>query len=163
MQNSPLKFEVEDEERPRLLQILTFNRIAIVEEKMNWMDSIYLAGEPLIRAGSILEKYLDAIISQTMYYGPYMFLNDAIMLAHAKPQDGVNRLDLSLTIFKQPIEFSGSRAAKMIIMLCAEDNERHLGIMNDILKMCGDERTIERLISADEPDYILDKLQSILN
>ena len=53
----------------------------------------------MIRSGSIVEKCLDTIIAQTTYYGTYMFINGEVMLAHAKPQDGVNRLDVSMTIF----------------------------------------------------------------
>lgn len=53
-------------------------------------DSISLETE--FQPGSIVEKYLDSIISQTMYYGTYMFINSDVMLAHAKPQDGVNHL-----------------------------------------------------------------------
>lgn len=110
-------------------------KIFVTDEQMTWPDAIYFAGEPLIRDGSIVEKYLDAIISQTMYYGTYMFINSDVMLAHAKPQDGVNRLNMSLTIFKKTFVFNENKAAKIIFMLCAEDNERHLKIMNDLLKL----------------------------
>ncbi len=110
-------------------------KIFVTDEQMTWPDAIYFAGEPLIHDGSIVEKYLDAIISQTMYYGTYMFINSDVMLAHAKPQDGVNRLNMSLTIFKKTFVFNENKAAKIIFMLCAEDNERHLKIMNDLLKL----------------------------
>ncbi len=73
-----MSFEIETDEQPRLLKILTLNRIAIAEESMSWTDSICFAGESLIRAGSIIEKYLDVI--------------------------------MSLTVFKQLVAFSGSRA-----------------------------------------------------
>ena len=62
-----------------ILDFLTAEKIVITDEAMTWTDAVYFAGETLIRDGSILEKYLDAIISQTTYYGTYMFLNSDIM------------------------------------------------------------------------------------
>ena len=129
---------------------------------MRWTDAIYFAGEPLIRSGSIVEKYLDSIISQTMYYGTYMFINSDVMLAHAKPQDGVNHLDLSLTIFKTPITFNENRAAKMIFMLCAEDNERHLKIMNELLTLAEADENLSRLSAASSAEEILTAMKEIL-
>ena len=84
------------------------------------------------------------------------------MLAHAKPQDGVNRLDMSLTIFKKPIYFAENRNAKIILMLSAEDNERHLGIMNDIWKMAQNEKGIDALANADTPEDVINILQYLL-
>ena len=111
---------------------------------------------------SIVEKYLDAIISNTMYYGTFMFINADVMLAHAKPQDGVNRLDLSLTIFKSPIPFNENRAAKMIFMLSAENNERHLKIMDELLRLASVDENLSRLWSSNSADEILSVLKEIL-
>ena len=162
LQGSQFANELEENEHKGVLDFLTTEKIVITDEAMNWMDAVYFAGETLIRDGSILEKYLDAIISQTTYYGTYMFINDDIMLAHAKPQDGVNRLDLSLTIFKKPVFFSENRNAKMILMLSAEDNERHLGIMNDIWKMAQNQKGIDALANADTSDAVIKILQDLL-
>ena len=148
--------------QPSILELLTAEKILITDEAMAWTDSIYFSGEVLIRKGSIVEKYLDSIISQTMYYGTYMFINSEVMLAHAKPQDGVNHLDLSLTIFKTPIIFNENHAAKMIFMLCAEDNERHLKIMDDLLKLAAAEENLSKLSCADSAEEILSLLKDVL-
>lgn len=154
--------EVETEYQPSILDLLTAEKILITDEPMPWPDAIYFAGEPLIREGSIVEKYLDSIISGTMYYGTYMFINSEVMLAHAKPQDGVNRLDLSLTIFKTPIIFNENRAAKIIFMLSAEDNERHLKIMNELLTLASTPGNLLRLWELNSADEIFSALNEIL-
>lgn len=162
LQGANENIALENELQPGILECLTADKILITDEQLTWLDALYLAGEPLIRDGSIVEKYLDAIISQTMYYGTYMFINDEVMLAHAKPQDGVNRLDLSLTIFKTPVVFNESRAAKIIFMLSAEDNERHLKIMNELLKLLSEEN-LSRIFCAESAEEILNLLKEILN
>ena len=155
--------DLDADTKPGILDVLTSGKIFISEEAMNWMDAVYLAGESLIHSGSIVEKYLDSIISQTMYYGTYMFINDEIMLAHAKPQDGVNNLDLSLTIFKTPIAFSEKKSAKIIILLCAEDNERHLRIMDELLKLAQDDASVDCLAKAVHPAEALQILRNAIS
>ncbi len=92
-----------------------------------------------------------------------MFINSDVMLAHAKPQDGVNRLNMSLTIFKKPVVFNENKAAKIIFMLCAEDNERHLKIMNDLLKLAAADKNLSRLANANTANEILSALKEILS
>jgi len=162
LQGSQFANELEENEQKGILDFLTPDKIIITDESFTWTDAVYFAGETLIRDGSILEKYLDAIISQTTYYGTYMFINNEIMLAHAKPQDGVNRLDLSLTIFKNPVYFAENRNAKIILMLSAEDNERHLGIMNDIWKMAQNEDSMNSLANAADSESVIKLLKTLL-
>ena len=123
------------EKQNGILEYVNLSKIKIKEENMMWQESIYFAGKCLIQNGSIEQKYLDIIISQTMYYGPYMFITNNIMLAHAKPEDGVNKMDISMTIFKNPIFFKEGKKAEIIFILAAEDHEKHLKILNDILKI----------------------------
>ena len=162
LQGASDTIEVAGDFKPGILDLLTSEKISVTDELMTWTDAIYLAGEPLIREGSIVEKYLDSIISGTMYYGTYMFINSEVMLAHAKPQDGVNHLDLSLTVFKTPIFFNETHSAKMIFLLSAEDNERHLKIMNELLKLASTAENLSRLSDSDTAEEILSVLKEIL-
>ena len=84
-----------------------------------------------------------------------MFITDHIMLAHAKPEDGVNRRDVSLASFKEPVFFPAGRQAKIIIVLSAEDNEKHLKILNDLLTFAEDEENLKALEEAESAAGIL--------
>ena len=99
---------------------------------------------------------------QLQYYGPYMFLTDSVLLAHAKPEDGVNTLDVSLTVFKEPIVFSGERKAKMIIVLAAEDQEKHLTILQDILELVSNEEILDILTECNTKTEILSVVNHFL-
>ncbi len=145
-----------------ILEYLSPQKITLSNEGMLWQEGIRLAGECLIQSGSIVPRYLETIISQTMYYGTYMFLTDEVMLAHAKPEDGVNKVDVSMTIFKTPVSFGKGKAAKVIIVLAAEDQEKHLKILNDIMKIAEKEENIERLWQADTIELVIDELQEII-
>lgn len=84
-----------------------------------------------------------------------MFLTDKVILAHAKPEDGVNTLDISLTVFKEPVMFSRERRAGIVIMLAAEDQEKHLKILQDILELISRTDTVDLLIKCNSPEEIL--------
>lgn len=146
-----------------ILEYLSEQKILLSNGGMLWQDGVRIAGECLVRNGSIEKRYLETIISQTIYYGTYMFLTDAVMLAHAKPEDGVNRVDVSMTIFKNLVPFGREKAAKIIIVLAAEDHEKHLKILNDIMKITEKEENIERLWQADSAEVVIDELYSVLH
>lgn len=141
-----------------ILEYLSPQKITLSKGTMLWQEGVRLAGECLVQNGSIDPRYLETIISQTMYYGAYMFLTDEVMLAHAKPEDGVNRVDVSMTIFKTPVSFGKEKAAKVIIVLAAEDQEKHLKILNDIMKIAEKEENIERLWQAEMLPFLFQKL-----
>lgn len=145
-----------------LLEKLNIAKIRITDETYFWQDSIRYAGETLIRKGSVKNQYVETIISQTLYYGTYMFLTDEVMLAHAKPEDGVIRMDVSITIFKNPVNFPNSHNAKIIFMLAAEDHEKHLKILKDIFKIAENQKYIEELVKQESKEDILINLQKNL-
>lgn len=138
-----------------LLSVLDESRIAVLDAADSWQSSIRLSGESLLKHGSITRRYLDTIISQIDYYGPYMFLTENVILAHAKPEDGVNCLDLALTAFREPIKFSETRYARLVILLAAEDQEKHLKILQDILVLVSDSSSVKRLFDCATPSELL--------
>lgn len=91
----------------------------IIDKKYQWQESIRIAGKKLVEVGSIEKRYLDCIISQLLYYGPFMFLTQGIILAHAKPEDGVKKMDVSMTIFKEPVYFSQYYRGKNCYYTCS--------------------------------------------
>ncbi len=145
-----------------ILECLTLSKIAVIQDSFMWQDSIYIAGKYLVESGSIEKRYLDVMISQTMYYGPYMFITDRVMLAHAKPEDGVNRMDISMTIFKNPIFFKEGKRAEIIFVLATVDHERHLKILNDVFKIAENSENIRRIVNASTEIGVFEILNEIL-
>ena len=145
-----------------LLSILDDSRVSVFETADSWRKCIRMAGKPLLDNGSIRKEYLDTIISQIDYYGPYMFLTDRVMLAHAKPESGVNRLDISLSVFRNPVVFTETRRASVVIVLAAEDQEKHLKILQDILTLLGSPDSVDKLASCETSGEILDCVRELL-
>jgi transcriptional antiterminator/mannitol/fructose-specific phosphotransferase system IIA component (Ntr-type) len=159
------KFNVETDKKTGLLSFLSCNRIDITKEEFTWQEAIHFAGERLIQYGSIEKKYLDTIVSQIQYYGPYMFITKGLVLAHAKPEDGVNRLDVSMTIFKKAVRFSEYHEANVIITLAAEDQEKHLKILKDIMSILSEEQRehVDKFTRLESKEEILQYLHQCIH
>lgn len=152
-----------EEEEYNLLSILDESRICIFPDRCSWQNSIRIAGRCLLDNRSIEPKYLDTMIAQLQYYGPYMFLTENVLLAHAKPEDGVNCLDVSMAFFRESVWFSDSKKAKIIWALAAEDQEKHLKILQDILTLTGDSKFLSDIENAKSSADILAQIKSVLS
>lgn len=116
-----------------LLYYLTKDSIRILQDSFTWEESVREAGNVLLKKGSITENYVEQVISQTKQYGTYMFVVPGLLLAHGRPEDGANQLDVAMTIFKNPVCFPDEQQASVIITLSVIDQESHLNILKDIM------------------------------
>lgn len=145
-----------------LTDYLTVSKIQVTEQEFTWQDGIRFAGKCLVDNGSIGTEYLEAIIEHVLCYGNYMFLSEEVMLAHAKPEDGVRRLDVAVTIFKTPVVFPKAKKGRVLFVLAARNQEKHLKILNDILKMARGKENVDAICKAKSKEEILIWLQSNL-
>ena len=156
----------EDTENPGeaygLIKILDSSRVKIVRDKCSWQQSIRLAGACLLESHSIEQRYLDTIITQLQHYGPYMFLTEDVILAHAKPEDGVSCLDLSVAIFPEGVPYASGHCAKLVLLLAAEDQEKHLPLLQDILAFISAPGAIEAICACQQPEEALRQMEEIV-
>lgn len=145
-----------------LAELLRKERIQISDGLFQWQEAIRFAGRKLLECGSIEKRYLDNIVSQIQYYGPYMFITQGLVLAHSKPEDGVNHLDVCMTVFKNPVKFSQFHDAKMIITLAIEDQEKHLKILKDIMSIFSEESAVAEVAEFGTEEAILQYIEGIL-
>lgn len=155
LQGGKQEFHIEDKLEIGLCKLLDVYRVHVISEKCIWQQSIRIASQCLVDSRSIEQRYIDTIISQLQYYGPYMFLTDNVILAHAKPEDGVNTLDISIAIFKEPVVFSKEKRASIVIVLAAQDQEKHLKILQDILELISNQDVLNMLILSNSSDEAL--------
>ena len=131
-----------------LLDLLDISMIQVTDDTYFWQDSIRYAGRELLQTDSISKKYLETIISQTLYY--------------AKPEDGVCHMGVQMTVFRKPVEFPNDHHAKIIFVLAAEDQEKHLNMLNDIFKIVSDAELCNKIAEQTSPEGILYLLNQAL-
>lgn len=143
-------------------ETLELSHISIVEEKLSWKDAIQRASESLLREGYVGQSYINSIVQKTQQYGPYMFITDDVVLAHASIEDGANLLGIAVTVFKHPISFwtvdGQERRAKLILVLSAEDQVSHIKILNDIMSIFNKEENTEQIWNCGSEEEILQRI-----
>jgi transcriptional antiterminator len=94
----------------------------------SWHEIVTLASQPLINCGAIQDRYLSAMIDVIENHGFYMYMGSGVLLLHAKPTDGVNRLCMSMLKLEQPFKFKNDTPldTDIIFVLGASDDNSHL-------------------------------------
>lgn len=146
--------------QPMLEDVLTSNNILLNEEVETWEESIVRVSEPLLKNQVIEPSYVSAMIDSVKEFGPYIVIGKHLALAHARPEDGVNKLGISVATTKKPIAFGNEEndPVKIIFCLAAVDSYSHLNIMKSLIELINDADKIERL--SQETD--VERFQEIL-
>lgn len=129
---------------------LTDNHILIQEEPKTWQETIELVAKPLIKENIVEPRYVDAMIHAVEEYGAYIVIGKHLALAHARPEDGVNQLGVSVTTLKQPIDFGNQEMdpVKIVFCLAAADSYSHLTIMKELIELINNEEKLAQLMEC---------------
>lgn len=136
--------------QPMLKDVLMDNHILINKNVSSWEEAIEAVALPLLKEEVIEKKYVEAMIHSVKEYGPYIVIGKHLALAHARPEDGVNQLGISVATIKQPVNFGNKEMdpVKIIFCLAATDSYSHLNIMKELVDLINDEEKLESLINS---------------
>lgn len=140
----------QEEIQPMLEEVLNESGIRLNVPSANWEEAIEEVAKPLVRAQVIEPRYITAMIASLKEFGPYIVIGKHLALAHARPEDGVNKLGISVMTLAQPIVFGHEEndPVKIIFCLAAVDSYSHLNIMKNLVALIHDEDKIQRLTEA---------------
>lgn len=86
-------------------EYLNKKTIKIKVECSTWEQVVREAGAILLENDKIEESYIDGMLKYIYKYGPYVVLMPGFALAHARPEDGVLEVGMSLITLKEPVKF----------------------------------------------------------
>lgn len=133
---------------------------AVPDHMQSWERALYTTAFPLIERKSIDEYYVQCIIDRLLETGPYMFVTNDLILAHARPENGVKHLDMAIGIAPDGITFAEGKTARIIFLLVVEDQQKHMGILRDIRKSLAKSQQIDELVKANDARKICDMIWS---
>ena len=117
-----------------LRDIFEKSSVNIVSEDTNWIEAMYIAGEPLVNSGLIKPAYIDDIVDVIKELGPYAECQKGILLAHAKPQNNVNKICLSVAYFKKPIYMEEwNKSIDTVFILAVTDYKSHANALVELI------------------------------
>ena len=140
--------------QPMLKDILKDSHILLNQECNNWKEAIAKSADALLASQVIEERYIDAMIKSVEEYGPYIVVGKHLALAHARPEDGVNELGISVMTLKEPVVFGNSDndPVKIIFCLAAVDSYSHLNLMKNLIELINDPEKLDKLTASQDKD-----------
>lgn len=88
--------------------------------------------------------------------GPYIVITKHLAMPHARAEDGVNKIGISIAVLKDPVEFGNKSndPVKYVFCLAAIDNFTHLRAMGDLAEILAYDTFYQVLNNAKDPQEI---------
>lgn len=126
----------------------------------SWEDAIRLSAIPLLRNNDITEEYIDEMIDNIKNLGAYIVVDDGIAIPHARPDNYVKNFGITINTFKKPITIGNHNNIKIFITIASIDNENHIELITQIMKLIEDESFIDILNKEDiSKEEILNRIR----
>lgn len=87
----------------------------------DWRQAVEIATRPLVAYGAAQPCYVNGIIENTLNWGPYYLIAPGIALPHARPEQGANYNQVSITTLRTPVAFGNEVRPR----LAASLRQRH--------------------------------------
>ena len=131
------------------MKLLKQENVQICETAAGWQDAIKISVLPLERSGYVKGCYKEGIIENIEKLGPYIIIADHIALPHARPEQGAIGTQISVTLFREDIEFEGREtSARLFVTLAAKDNNIHLDALMHISELLSDEEVVDEILAS---------------
>lgn len=137
------------------MDLLQKRNVQIINKAEDWKDAVRQSVTPLEKGGYVKPEYKEAIISGIEKLGPYIVVAPNVALPHARPEQGVIKSQIAVTLFKENVVFGKREAeAKLFVALAAEDSNSHLNALMRISDILQDEEKVERILQEEDPDKL---------
>ncbi|MDD2971135.1 MAG: PTS sugar transporter subunit IIA [Lachnospiraceae bacterium] len=137
------------------MDLLKKENVQILNRAEDWKDAIRKSVMPLENGGYVEPRYKEEIISNVEKMGSYIVIAPYIALPHARPEQGVIKSQIAVTLFKDAIEFENKdNPVRLFIVLAAADNNRHLEALVVISELLQDERIVQKILNAENEEEL---------
>ncbi|EJI6686507.1 PTS mannitol transporter subunit IIA [Vibrio parahaemolyticus] len=140
-----------------LRELITSDVIRIHSDATDWKDAISKSCEALIENGAIEPSYVEAIYRSHEELGPYYVVGPGMAMPHARPEDGVNRLSLAITVIQNGVNFNSEEndPVKMLVTLAATDSNSHVDTISKLAELFMNEEHVEAICNAQSKEDVL--------
>ena len=133
-----------------LKDLLVADTIQFADQCADWEQAIRFAGNPLLENDTISSDYIAAMINKVKEFGPFIDLGKGVAIPHARPEEGVNRIGMSMLRLKEPVNLLGdeAHAVDTIICIAAIDNQTHLKALSELTGILSSDEKLAELKAA---------------
>jgi transcriptional antiterminator/mannitol/fructose-specific phosphotransferase system IIA component (Ntr-type) len=130
-----------------LQDVLLLKTIELDVEAADWEEAIKSAGNLLVAAKAVEKRYVDSMIQCVKKMGVYIVIGPGLAMPHARCEDGVNKICLSMVRLKNPVNF-GSQVndpVDLIFAFGAVDYKSHLRVLYELWQIFNDSVAMQTL------------------
>lgn len=142
-----------------ILDMLKKENVQILDHVDDWKEAITVSLQSLVEQGYVTEEYGKSIIDITNEMGPYYVLTENVALIHGRPESGVLKKQLAITVLRNPIKFSeDGYPVRLLVALAATDSESHMAVIQTLAELFMSEEAINDLINAESAEAVYEYL-----
>lgn len=142
-----------------ILDMLKQENVQIVDHVNDWKEAITVSLQSLEEQGYVTSEYGKSIIQITEDMGPYYVLTENVALIHGRPESGVLKKQLAVTVLRNPIKFSeDGYPVRLLVALAATDSESHLSVMQTLAELFMREDAINDIVNAQDAKQVYEYL-----
>jgi PTS system ascorbate-specific IIA component len=144
----------------KVKEILKKENVRILNQVKDWREAIKVSTDPLIEQGYITENYPKRIIQLTEEHGAYYIVAKNLALVHARPEDGVLKQQLAVTVIRKPVVFDNKEdePVQLFVTLCATDSNSHLEMLQELAEIMMDESRVEKCVQMETPEALYEEI-----
>lgn len=123
----------------------------------SWEEAVRRGGQLLLKAETIKEEYIDAMVDTVKDMGPYMVITKGVAMPHARPEKGALKQGLSFITLKEAVAFGNEEydPVKLVVCFSSLDDKSHLSLLSSLAELFEDEKAIEKIIHARTKEAVL--------
>lgn len=139
-----------------MIDLLTTDSILVKCQAHSRDEVVDIAGKVLVQAGAVEPRYVDAMKKSLAVNGPYMVIVPGFALLHARPEDGVKQVCMSLVTLEEGIDFGhpDNDPIDVAIAFGAVDQHQHLEAIASLMGLLADEQGMKELRAATTVDEV---------
>lgn len=149
----------------KLNDLITADMISLNVECRYWEEAIRKGMNVLREKNYVESSYEEAVINNIKEVGPYMVVAPGIVLSHAKTEDGVNKLSMSLMTIKNPVKFGSelNDPVKLVVTLAAKDKQSHLKALSQLMTLIMNSEDLKSIFKARTTAEIINVINKYSN
>lgn len=140
-----------------LLELLTEKVIELDVEARDSIDAIKKAGDLMVKAGKVTEEYVESMIEMSEKIKGYIVIAPGIAMPHARPENGVCEIGVSLITLKDAVKFGNQSndPVKLVISLAAKDSSAHVKLLQQLSMVLGNDTILEEILKCKSKGEVL--------
>ncbi|WP_052447584.1 BglG family transcription antiterminator [Clostridium polynesiense] len=157
------KKHLERRKEPMLIEILNENLVEVNADVKTREEAIIKSGTLLYKNDLVEERYIQAMLDNLEEHGTYIVIAPGIAMPHARPENGVKDIGISIVTLKNPVVFGHKTndPVRIVIGLCAIDHQTHLAALTELVNILKDESCIEGILNADSSEEIINIIKEV--